>query len=79
MVEGKTEKIVLAHAEEIIEIRKKYPAISEQIEAFKKDMRCFSKEMFHEIKNIDSENDQELVRVLIINDIHKLTDEIFLA
>lgn len=78
MEEGKTAKIVLAHEEEIREVRRRCPAISEKIEAFQKDVRCCMKEIYHEIKSMDDESDQSLVMVLMINEIHKLTDEIFL-
>ncbi len=77
MQEGKTAKIVLAHAEEIRDVCQRYPAIAEQIENFQKDIRCYMKEIYHEIKNMEI-SDQSLVMILIINEIHKLTDEIFL-
>lgn len=79
MEEGKTAKIVLAHSEEIREACQKYPAVAEQLEIFKKDIRCLFNEMNQDIRNIDGENDQTLVMMVIINNIHKLTDEIFLS
>lgn len=76
--EGKTERIVLAHREEIEEIKRRNPAISEAIELFKKDIRKIMNELNMDLKNIDKDYDRELVCVLIVNQIHKMTDEIFL-
>ncbi len=78
MEDGKTERIVLAHAEEIEQAKKMYPKVSEDIENFKKDIKKIMKELYFDIHSIDKENDQELVRVLVINAIHRMTDEIFL-
>ncbi|NUM33461.1 MAG: hypothetical protein HUU50_02865 [Candidatus Brocadiae bacterium] len=78
MDDGKTERIVLAHAEEIELARKLYPKVSEDLEIFKKNIKKIIKELYFDIQSIDKENDQELVRVLVINAIHKMTDEIFL-
>lgn len=78
MEDGKTARIVLAHAEEIAEVRKLYPRVSDEIETFKKEIRRIIKELLLEIQDIDKQNDRELVTVLTINGIHKMTDEIFL-
>lgn len=79
MEEGKTAKIVLEHAEEIQDACKRYPAITEQIENFQKEMRRLMKQTQQEIKDICDQNDQEVVTFLVINNIHKLTDDIFLT
>ncbi|HNZ67094.1 MAG: hypothetical protein KBC30_04220 [Planctomycetes bacterium] len=78
MEEGKTEKIVLAHNEEIIEAREKYPQVAEKLDEFKVEIRKIVKQIHSEIQDIMEENNQELLSVLVINGIHRMTDEIFL-
>lgn len=78
MEEGKTNRLVLAHAKDIQEAREKHPEVSQEIELFKTDIKGIIKELSSEIKNIDAENDRELVSVLIVNGIHRMTDEVFL-
>ena len=77
--EGKTERIVLAHAEEIYRIKKKYPKVSKEIDQFCKNVQQSLKELDHEIQDIDQREDRDLVTVLVINGIHRMTDEIFLC
>jgi hypothetical protein len=74
----KTERIVVARAEEIAEVRKQHHKISEEIDSFIQSMKKILKELDIEIQNINDAKDRELVRMLVINTIHKMVDEVFL-
>jgi hypothetical protein len=78
MEEGKTEKIVLAHNNEIEAVKAQYPQTAEELEKFKVELRRTIKQIHAEVHDIIDDADQVFLSALMINSIHRLTDEIFL-
>lgn len=78
MEKGKTDRIVLAHSTEIDAAKQKYPQTSQAIEIFRGKLRLALDSLRQEIDHLKSREDRELAMVLLVNEIHRETDEIFL-
>lgn len=75
---GKTERVVLAHAKEIGEAQTKHPEIARAITAFVDELDEIFIQLRKEIQQMEAKTDQELAKVLVINNIYKITDQVFL-
>ena len=77
VIESKTERLVLAHNKEINDAREAHPEMSLEIDKFRQQLREDINSLKKEVQKIEEEHDKELYKVYIINEIHKMTDEIF--
>lgn len=68
---------MLARTKELEKIRQDHPEVNEKFLQFRNDVRTLVKEI-RDLVGTLPEEDRELVRILVINGIHRMTDEVFL-
>lgn len=77
LTDGKTAKIVLNFSGELKEIQESHPQLAAKVDVFNQAFRERMEEVKKEIDRFPDE-EQELVRILVINGMHKTADEVFL-
>lgn len=77
LTDGKTAKIVLSFQGELKSIQEQHPDLAARVDVFSQQIRDKMQAIREQIDQFPMP-EREMVQILVINGIHKTTDEVFL-